>query len=102
MGFFTELKLVLRKNMGIILKTVWSIDEGYHLWMLFLWVASELSSYCVCPCSYSPALILRQRNSEWFRSCFLGGFLLTYCAQRWTGLRNDFMEVPVKFALSYE
>lgn len=59
MGFFTELKLVLQKNMGIILKTVWSIGEGYHLWMLFLWVASELSSSCVCPCSYSPALILR-------------------------------------------
>lgn len=27
--------------------------------MLVLWVASELSSYCVRPCSYSPALIVR-------------------------------------------
>lgn len=103
MGFFAELQLVLWKNMDCVLETVWFTDEGYHFWMLVLWVASELSSYCVRPCSYSPSLILKQRNSEWFRSCFLGGFLpLTYCAQRWTGLRNNSMEVPVKFALSYE
>lgn len=59
MGFFAELQIVLWKNMDCVLETVWSIDEGYHLWMLVLWVASELFSYCVRPCSYSPALIVR-------------------------------------------